>query len=107
VQKALSFKKKYIAKILEGSKTSTLRKTTALKPGDVVAATCEWGKPAFATLEIEAVDGVHREALSDADARADGFDGVQQLHKALAEHYPGMDSFVRIRFSVVEPTSGT
>lgn len=107
MRKTLSFKKRYIPKILDGSKTSTLRKTTALEVGDTVEAMCEWGKPPFAILEVDGIDDVRRAALGDGDAQADGFQGVHELHKALDEFYPGMDSFVRIRFSVVEPTSGT
>jgi hypothetical protein len=104
--KTLAFKKPYIAKILNGSKTSTIRRQTKLQPGDRVAATCEWGKPPFAILEVEGVDDARLHSLREDDAHADGFEGVTELRKALHDHYPGMDSFVRIRFSVVEPDSG-
>lgn len=102
----LSFKAKYMRPILEGSKIQTLRKSTRLRRGDLVAATCSWSRPPFALLEVEDVRQVRVAELDDALAHADGFEDVHDLRKALQDLYPDEAVFAAIRFRLVEPASG-
>jgi len=96
----LSFKKTYVEPILDGTKTSTLRKTTNLEPGDRVTLTCRWGDPPFAEATVTRVSEVRLDAVDFELAHAEGFDTPEALVKVLGELYPDQEQFVRIDFVV-------
>lgn len=99
----ISFKKQYVPLVKNGTKVQTLRARTSLKEGDIVKATCAWGDPPFASLRVTSVQWVNLEDLTEADARADGFDSLRDLYAALAKLYPGVERLAKIAFCVVEP----
>jgi hypothetical protein len=74
----------YLARIASGQKTTTIRpwKTCKLKPGAVLSFN---GKVRTVVTRVE-----QRRLgdLTDADARADGFDSCREFRRAFREHYP-------------------
>ena len=97
----LAFKKTFIEPITEGRKTSTLRLTTALEPGDVVALTCQWGTAALRVRPREEVDAVGLAwKLTDDIARAEGFSDAIELVAVLGSLYPGHSEFFQIAFEL-------
>ena len=91
----LSFKQAWIEPILNGEKTDTIRKATALVRGDIVAAKCEWVKPPFAYLEVTAVEPV---AQRDLDP---------ERRERLAKLYGEGKTLVRIRFRRINARADT
>ena len=81
----LTFKQVYIEPILRGEKTSTIRARCRVQPGQRVQAICQYHRPPFAELEIEAVEELPA-AEVPAEARA---------------IYPGLETLWRIRFRTV------
>jgi hypothetical protein len=92
----LPFAPEYVDRVLGGTKTTTIRKTTRLREGEVVDATVK-GQP-FARLELESIEAVDLELLDDHDARADGFATADALRAKLHRRYPGMRRLWRLRF---------
>jgi hypothetical protein len=92
------FKKPFKAAILEGRKTTTLRRWSAcrLKTGDRLTS------PGLGVLILQSVEPVEWEALTDADAQADGFASLADLNKAIRRIYPHLDgdgkTWFRIKF---------
>ena len=80
----LLFKKCFWDAIRAGRKRTTIRRWTSprLRAGQRAFA------PGLGWLMIESVDVVELEHLSDADARADGFDTLRQMKRTLHELYP-------------------
>lgn len=100
--RCLSFKQSYVEPIVNGDKVTTLRKQIGkAEVGDVIAATCQWGKPPFAWLEITDVERVHMDDLTEGMARDDGFESASELRKELATLYPDLHQLVRVRFKTV------
>jgi hypothetical protein len=98
------FKKEFHAAILAGRKTTTLRRWRAckLKPGDRVRV------PGVGELTLSAVESVQWADLTEADAKADGFESLAELNKVIARIYPNMaddgKAWFRIRFGAPKPT---
>jgi hypothetical protein len=100
----LSFKKRFIAPILEGRKTSTLRLKSHVTPGDMVKAICRYHEPPFAQLQILSVDRVHFAELSEGDAIVEGFQALDELQQEIKNVYPGLtiqQAFFRIQFKLI------
>jgi hypothetical protein len=94
----LRFKKPYQTAILAGRKTATLRRwrTCSLKTGDRVYA------PGIGYLIMDAVDQMEWNALTQADAIADGFASLSDLDRAIRQIYPNLQgdgkSWFRLKF---------
>ncbi|HDM92409.1 MAG TPA: ASCH domain-containing protein [Candidatus Korarchaeota archaeon] len=84
-KKSLKFDKKYVKQILEGEKVTTLRRTTRLKPGDVVDLVA--GGEVFGEAMVTDVKRVRLSALTDEEARRDGFESKDRLIKELRRIY--------------------
>src|SRR6266487_519004 len=80
----LLFKKCFWDAIRRGSKRTTVRRWTSprLRAGQRAFA------PGLGWLFIEAVNIVDLDQLDDADARADGFETLEQMKRALRRLYP-------------------
>jgi hypothetical protein len=99
----LLFKKKFLDWIRAGSKTQTVRlwKWRKMKPGQRSYI------PGVGYIQISAVDEVALTALTDDDARLDGFNSAAALRHEIEQLYPkelaaGYRAF-RIRFNVLPP----
>jgi hypothetical protein len=96
----LFFKKPLQEAIREGRKRTTIRRWA--RP--LVRAGAEAYAPGVGWLAIESVESVELEALSDADAAADGFDSRARLMAALHSFYPDQagdgKQWFMIRFTV-------
>ncbi len=86
--RSLSFKIMYVDAIIDGSKTSTIRKSTPLRAGDVVALTVG-PRPAFATARVTSVESI---TLDDLE--------VEQLESVRAL-YPSSSVLVRVSFVLI------
>ncbi len=105
--RSLSFKQRYVEPIVNGDKRTTLRKQIGkAEVGDVIAATCQWGKPPFAWLEITGVQRVDLDELTEGMARDDGFESAVELRKELATIYPDLNQLVRVTFRPVPRPAG-
>ena len=106
----LAFKRRFVEQVQDGSKVQTLRKQTLLVEGDEVDAKCNWTKPPFARLRITEVRALRASELTEADARLDGFETVEQMRDFLRELYGEVDELVRISWVVLsaeDESSGT
>jgi uncharacterized protein YqfB (UPF0267 family) len=98
--KKLHFKRAFRKAVLSGQKTSTLRRWrhARVKEGDTVLA------PGVGTLVIRGCEAVDFEKLNRADARADGFDSIAELWRAVESIYPDFATdgkqWFRVRFAV-------
>ena len=103
----LGFLKAYRALVSAGKKTTTLRrwKRPMLRAGQIVDST------GIGRLRIAAVDVVQWEALTESDARADGFDSLADLLAAVQRIYPDWNgdgrSWFKVRFRVVGKRAGS
>jgi hypothetical protein len=92
------FKKQFFDAIRDGRKTTTVRrwKSCAISAGDRVFS------PGLGWLRVSACDRVELGDLKEADARADGFESLKELHKVLRRLYPKQSGdgrkWYRIRF---------
>lgn len=89
--RGLSFRACYVPLILDGSKTTTIRKPRSGLPvaGEKLRLVCRYDRPPFAIATVAEVRDVLRPDLTDADAVADGFASLAELQAALAEHESG------------------
>lgn len=80
----LLFKKKFIPAIRAGQKTQTIRlwKHCRMRAGQRSYI------PGVGHIRIVAVEQVELDQLSDADARPDGFDSIEQLRAEIERLYP-------------------
>jgi hypothetical protein len=80
----LLFKKKFLAAIRSGQKTQTIRlwRYARMRPGQRSYI------PGAGYIRLDTVEEVRLEALTDADARPDGFDSADQLREEIAKLYP-------------------
>ena len=99
----LLFKKKFVPAILAGQKTQTIRlwKTCRMRTGQRSFI------PGVGPIRITAVEPVELSELTDADARPDGFESIEQLRAEIARLYPeqiaaGYRAF-RIAFALETP----
>ncbi len=100
-----SGKKTFLPAIRAGSKTQTVRlwKHRRMRAGQQSYI------PGAGHIDVEAVDEVRVEKLTDADALTDGFDSAAALRAALREIYPaelaaGYQAY-RVRFRLVRPAA--
>ncbi len=99
----LLFKKKFMDAIRRGEKTQTVRlwKFRKMRPGQRSYI------PGAGYIHITAVDAVALAALTDDDARLDGFESAAALRQEIEQLYPqqlakGYEAF-RIRFELLPP----
>lgn len=99
--KPLNFSEPWIEPILSGSKRVTVRRAgSGYRRGDLVKA-MRRNHPAFAELQIERVQSVHLDALTQRHAKLDGHPDMQALKAAVQRLYPGEQEFDVISFRVV------
>lgn len=80
----LTAKSRYLTLIRSGQKTSTIRMTCKVQPGDVLTFTdyrTSVRTRCFSTERLPLSE------LTDADAQADGFVSLDELLTALRSHY--------------------
>ncbi|MES1213116.1 MAG: ASCH domain-containing protein [Singulisphaera sp.] len=79
----LLFKKKFLPAIRAGEKTQTVRlwKHRRMRPGQRSYI------PGAGYIQVDTVDEVALEELTDDDARRDGFDSVELLRSEIAQLY--------------------
>lgn len=79
--KRLTFRGGWVAPILAGSKTTTIRRPTRRLPaaGDTFALICRYHEPPFALATVRSVLDLGTDELTEAQARADGFDTLAEL----------------------------
>jgi hypothetical protein len=99
----LLFKKKFMDAIRSGRKTQTVRlwQFRKMKPGQRSYI------PGAGYIQISAVDEVALDALTDDDAKLDGFDSAAALRSEIELLYPtqlaaGHKAF-RVRFELLPP----
>jgi len=80
----LLFKREFFDSIRRGRKTTTLRRWKSRHLSAGVRAY----SPGLGWLRIISCEGARLEELTTADARADGFASLAQLHGVLARLYP-------------------
>ena len=85
----LMFSKKYLKELLSGSKLTTIRAgNVRYRPGDIVLVYC--GGLVLGRARILRVERKKLIDLTKEDARRDGFSSMQELLKALKQHYPNI-----------------
>jgi len=85
----LMFSRKYLEELLNGSKLATVRAgNVKYRPGDIVLVHC--GGLVLGRAKITRVERKKLIDLSEEDARKDGFSSLQELLKALKQHYPNL-----------------
>ncbi len=102
----INFDPEYVELILEGRKTTTVRKGIKSYPvGRIVELTVNNAKP-FALAKIKKVVVKRVSELSDSDAKLDGFESRDELISALRRIYGDVrdSEFVTVvHFEVVKP----
>jgi uncharacterized protein YqfB (UPF0267 family) len=95
----LSFRSHWITPILTGRKTQTLRHRIpgTLWVDDEFDAGRNWLDPAFARLQVVAIDHVHVDDLTHVDARR-GATSLAALIDEIEETYPDASTLVGVRF---------
>jgi len=80
----LLMKRQYFDAVRAGTKTTTLRywRWARVRPGSVHKV------PGLGLIRIDSVEPVSPAGLSDRDARTDGFESLDDLHRALRQMYP-------------------
>lgn len=99
----LLFKKKFLAAIRSGEKTQTLR----LWPCRRMKPSQRSYIPGVGYIKVDAVDEVTLDALTDDDARLDGFPTAAALrtefNKLYRDKSGGANQIYRVRFHVLGP----
>jgi hypothetical protein len=96
----LYFREHYADQILAGTKTTTVRRTIPKKaPVEIQAWTRRRGH--FATLRVLGITALSVDALTESDARMDGFESVEKLRKELGRLYPEQAVLWRYAFELV------
>jgi len=92
----LMMRKEYFDAVRAGAKTTTLRfwRHARVRAGTVHTVR------GLGRLHIEAVRDVDLADLTDADARADGFESLGALRRALGRHYAPEDRTGRTLYHV-------
>jgi hypothetical protein len=99
----LLFKRQFVAAILKGEKTTTLRrwKSALVHPGSRATA------PGVGWLKILSCQRVNLKDLTPADAKADGFASLQDLFETIRKIYPNHESdgrhWYRVGFKLQNP----
>lgn len=83
----------YESAIRSGTKQQTIRIDDPFRPGPAeLVFEKEDGDIVSIAASVSAVQTVARDELTEADAKRDGFDSLSDLHAALDQHYPGLQS---------------
>jgi len=101
-RKILRFKEKFKEDILSGRKTTTIRKYSKLKPGEVVRL--EVGGEVVGEAEIKKVVRKEFKNLTLKDALSDGFKSLNDLRRTLQSLYGKIyddDSLYIIEFKLL------
>lgn len=98
----LLFKKEFLDAIRSGEKTQTIRlwKYARMRAGQRSYI------PGAGYIQIERVDPVELDELTDADARPDGFASAAELRREIAQLYAGRgddEQPYRVVFRLLEP----
>lgn len=113
--KGLTFRGMYVAPILAGTKTSTIRRPRSGLPnaGEQFRLINRYDRPPFATATAFQVVDVRADELTEDDARTDGFASLAELMAVLdamaadgPDALPGMRVWRIIRFTLDNPTVG-
>ncbi|MCK4602698.1 MAG: ASCH domain-containing protein [Phycisphaerae bacterium] len=80
----LLMRRVYFEAIRQGKKTTTLR----FWPRPLVRSDTIHNIPGLGTVRIDQIRCICLSTLTDADARADGFESLAQLRQILQETYP-------------------
>lgn len=81
----------YEGAIRSGAKHQTIRVDDPFTPGPALLVfEKDSGETVTIPAEVTSVRNTRRDALTDDDAVADGFEDLPQLHSALDTHYPGL-----------------
>ncbi len=110
--KRLVFKSRYIEPILSGTKRATIRRhkpvqaemfKTRYEPGELLEAICRYNQPPFAQLRVVEYAVIGFDDLTEADALADGFKSLTEMHQTLLDLLPNAREvpLARIRFEKV------
>lgn len=85
----MMFSRKYLERLLDGSKLTTIRAgNVRYRPGDVLIVHC--GGLVLGRAKILRVERKKLIDLSEEDARKDGFGSLRELLQALKQHYPNL-----------------
>lgn len=83
----------YESAIRSGTKQQTIRIDDPFRPGPAeLVFEKEDGDIVSIAASVSAVQTVARDELTEGDAKRDGFDSLSDLHAALDQHYPGLQS---------------
>jgi hypothetical protein len=93
----LFFHKRYLPAILQGEKTTTLRRWKSPR----VRASGRASVPGIGSLNILSCDPIKLADITEDDARNDGFESRKDLFKTLRKIYPDQKSDGRKWFRVV------
>ncbi|RLF05237.1 MAG: ASCH domain-containing protein [Thermoprotei archaeon] len=100
----LMFSRKYLAELLRGSKTCTIRLgNIKYRVGDTVLVYC--GGLVLGRVRITGIERKKLIDLTEEDAKLDGFSSLYELLKALRQHYPNIRAntpVTVIRFEWIE-----
>ncbi|MGC9072098.1 MAG: ASCH domain-containing protein [Acidilobus sp.] len=102
IGKTLKFKRRYLDKILEGEKRSTIRLGRVVVRGRLITIVGD-GRP-IALARIDEVIYKKVKDLTDEDARLDGFKGLAELFRELRKIYGDFtleDDITILRFTLV------
>lgn len=95
------FKREFFDAIRSGRKTTTIRRWKRCSLYAGVRAT----SPGLGALRIIACDRVDLNKLKDADARADGFGSLEEMHRVVRRIYPKLNGdgreWYRIEFQLM------
>jgi hypothetical protein len=96
----LLFKKKFLELIRSGTKTQTVR----IWPKHRVKVGQKDFVPGLGAVRITGFEAIRPEELTDADARADGFETIEALLKELRETYgEAMDTLPCFKITFLYP----
>ncbi|HJX23114.1 MAG TPA: ASCH domain-containing protein [Candidatus Bathyarchaeia archaeon] len=102
----MRFNEAYVANILLGKKTASIRSNVrGLKIDSVIPFTANGRR--FAKARIKEIRPVRFQDLSEEDAKRDGFENLQELREGLSQFYKKLKPNSRlfaVRFQVVEKT---
>jgi hypothetical protein len=86
--KGITFRALYVPLILDGTKTTTIRRPSNRLPGpgEPIRLVCRYDRPPFAFAHVLDVRDVTPAQLTEADAHADGFPHLADLLAAIADH---------------------
>lgn len=100
----LQFERRYVALVMSGAKTQSLRSKFprgGRVGGDLTLMSGYAPGAKFATATVSALDLVPLAELTEEDARLDGFESLASLMVALEKTYPGTAAVWRVRWTAL------